>query len=77
VKRRKNGARKETAVGARTGSLIYGRRMDGTYIIEFKTAPAGKSLADFDPESETAVLKYFQSGCLMGYSAGCRCGAIK
>jgi len=40
---------------------------DGSYLIEFKTAN-GDSLAISIPRGETAVLKYFQSGCLMGYS---------
>jgi hypothetical protein len=40
------------------GSMIYGPKTDGTYIIEFKTA-AG-ALAISVPVGETRVLKHFQ-----------------
>jgi hypothetical protein len=39
--------------------MIFGRKTDGTYIVEFRTA-AGETLAISIPRGETAVLKYFQ-----------------
>jgi hypothetical protein len=43
----------------KTGSMIYGPKTDGTYIIEFKTA-AG-ALAISVPVGETRALKHFQA----------------
>jgi hypothetical protein len=38
--------------------MIYGRKNDGTYIIEFKTA-AGEALCYLNPGSEARVIKHF------------------
>src|SRR5262244_2327292 len=39
--------------------MIYGRKGDGTYVIEFRTA-AGEALAISIPRGETAVIRHFQ-----------------
>ena len=39
--------------------MIYGRKDDGTYVVEFKTA-AGEALAISIPRTETAVILHFQ-----------------
>jgi hypothetical protein len=40
--------------------MIYGPKIDGTYVVEFRTA-GGQSLAISIPRGETAVLKHFQA----------------
>ncbi len=39
--------------------MIYGRKNDVTYIVEFRTA-AGEALAISIPKTETAVIRHFQ-----------------
>jgi hypothetical protein len=45
--------------GGRNGTMIYGPKSDGTYIVESKTA-GGEALAISVPVRETRVLKHFQ-----------------
>jgi hypothetical protein len=47
--------------------VISGPKNDGTCVVDFKTA-AGEALAISIPRGETAVIRRFQSGCLMGCS---------
>jgi hypothetical protein len=39
--------------------MIYGPKNDGTYVVEFRTAP-GEALAISIPRTETAVVRHFQ-----------------
>src|SRR5262245_4360127 len=49
--------RMSPAAGGKNRIMIYGRKPDGTYIVEFKTAD-DDSLAISVPASETLCLKY-------------------
>jgi hypothetical protein len=49
----------EVAVTGKNRIIIYGPKSDSTYIVEFRTAK-GEVLAISIPQSETAVLRYFQ-----------------
>jgi hypothetical protein len=40
--------------------MIYGPKDDGTYVVEFRTAAAGESLAISIPRTEAAVVRHFQ-----------------
>jgi hypothetical protein len=45
--------------GGRNRIMIYGPKLDGTYIVEFRIAN-GEAPAISVPAEETRVLKYFQ-----------------
>ena len=40
-------------------NLIYGPKVDGTYVVEFKSA-AGQAMAISIPRTEAAVVRHFQ-----------------
>jgi hypothetical protein len=49
----------ETMVTGKNLIMIYGPKIDGTYVVEFRIAD-GESLAISVPAGETRVLKHFQ-----------------
>jgi hypothetical protein len=50
---------KETAVSGKNRIMIFGSKIDGTYVVEFRTA-AGEALAISIPRTEGGVIRHFQ-----------------
>jgi hypothetical protein len=40
--------------------MIFGPKDDGTYVVEFRTADGGETLAISIPRTEAAVVRHFQ-----------------